>query len=61
MHVHRVPRSPDSLPLSPPGWWEWQTYGLFGLYRRDWDSFGGFSTEKYKYKWGGEDWDLLDK
>ena len=51
-----------SSPLLPsPGMWEEFTYGLFGLYREDWNSFGGFSIEKYKFKWGGEDWDLLDK
>ena len=43
------------------GFWETLTYGLFALYKSDWTKFGGFDTVKYKTKWGGEDWDILDK
>ena len=43
------------------GFWETLTYGLFGMYKSDWKVFGGFNTRKYTHKWGGEDWDLVDK
>ena len=46
---------------SSSGFWETLTYGLFGMFKSDWTAFGGFDTQKYKFKWGGEDWDLLDK
>ena len=43
------------------GFWETLTYGLFAMYKSDWLAFGGFNTVKYKTKWGGEDWDILDE
>ena len=43
------------------GLWERLTYGLFGMYKTDWVTFGGFDTKQYTNKWGGEDWDILDK
>ncbi len=43
------------------GSWEIETYGLFGMYKSDWMTIGGFDVEKYTNKWGGEDWDILDK
>ncbi|EDO40882.1 predicted protein [Nematostella vectensis] len=47
--------------LYPEGSWEWMGYGLFACYKEDWDRFGGEDVEKFKYTWGGEDWDLLDR
>ena len=43
------------------GWWETLTYGLLGMYKSDWTETGGFDTQKYTIKWGGEDWDAVDK
>ena len=43
------------------GFWETLTYGLIGLYKSDWIQTKGFNVRKYKHKWGGEDWDALDK
>lgn len=43
------------------GFWETMTYGLIGLYKSDWKRTKGFNLVKYKHKWGGEDWDALDK
>ena len=47
--------------LNYNGFWEMLTYGLFAMYKTDWISFGGFDTKKYSTKWGGEDWDILDR
>ena len=30
------------------------------MYKSDWIVVGGFNVEKYT-KWGGEDWDVLDR
>lgn len=43
------------------GYWEDETYGLFGMYKSDWSKVSGFDTKTYKTRWGGEDWDLLDR
>ena len=37
------------------------TYGLFGMYKSDWLEHGGFNVQRYTNKWGGEDWDVLDR
>ena len=47
--------------VSRAGFWETLTYGLLGLYKSDWTTTGGFDTAKYTTKWGGEDWDAVDK
>ena len=43
------------------GFWETLTYGLLGMYKSDWDTSGGFNIDKYTTKWGGEDWDAVDR
>jgi len=48
-------------PDRPDGFWELLGYGLFGVCKSDWDRFKGMDTESYKTKWGGEDWDLVDR
>lgn len=42
-------------------YWEMMGYGLFGVYKLDWDSFGGMDEVKFIIWWGGEDWDLMDR
>ncbi|KAK3738436.1 hypothetical protein QZH41_017073, partial [Actinostola sp. cb2023] len=50
-----------SSPVNLRGYWEHQGFGIIAIYKSDWDRIGGLDEETYKNKWGGEDWDLMEK
>ena len=37
------------------------TYGLFSMYKSDWNTIGAYDTANYRYKWGGEDIDMFER
>ncbi|XP_068762656.1 uncharacterized protein [Montipora capricornis] len=52
---------PRTKTTQARGFWETFGFGIFSIFKSDWDKFGGMNVEAFQHKWGGEDWDLIDR
>jgi hypothetical protein len=43
------------------GFWDIFGFGLFGMYKSDWKSVGGWDIQKFANKWSGEDTELFER
>ena len=48
------------VEINGNGFWEIVGYGLISMYKHDWNAVGGMNMA-FGTKWGGEDWESVDR